>query len=71
MTLYRGRQCPSGRLCLSLCRALGWPRGVCLDRTTCFCWRFLLVDGLKSVSAQVQRTILCRSKLAVNDVLRR
>ncbi|GBP66653.1 hypothetical protein EVAR_50478_1 [Eumeta japonica] len=26
-------------LCLSLCRALGWPRGVCLDRTTCFCWR--------------------------------
>ncbi|GBP66622.1 hypothetical protein EVAR_50449_1 [Eumeta japonica] len=26
-------------LCLSLCRALGWPRGVCLDRNTCFCWR--------------------------------
>ncbi|GBP66615.1 hypothetical protein EVAR_50440_1 [Eumeta japonica] len=25
--------------CLSLCRALGWPNGICLDRNTCFCWR--------------------------------
>ncbi|GBP66633.1 hypothetical protein EVAR_50473_1 [Eumeta japonica] len=26
-------------VCLSLCRALGYPNGICLDANTCFCWR--------------------------------